>query len=67
MAKKNAKVGDLISFQRKDLLIEGEVVIVRDNSVIVKVSDEDKAKLDYETPRTVVKHSNYVIQPMVTA
>ncbi|ALC90687.1 hypothetical protein AM500_13505 [Bacillus sp. FJAT-18017] len=67
MAKSKAKIGDRISFQRKDLSIEGEVEIVRDNSVIVKVSDEAKQIFDYETPRTVVKHSNYVIlEPSLT-
>ena len=61
MTTKKAKIGDFISFKRKDLLCEGEVEIVRDNSVIVKVSDETHEKLEYDTAKTVVRHTNYVI------
>jgi uncharacterized protein YkvS len=68
MAKNNAKIGDRISFQRKNLSIEGEVEIVRDNSVIVRISENANKKLEYETAKTVVSHSNYVIiKPPVTA
>jgi uncharacterized protein YkvS len=68
MAKNKAKIGDLISFQRKDLSIEGEVEIVRDNSVIVRISDNTNGKPEYETAKTVVRHSNYVIiKPSVSA
>jgi uncharacterized protein YkvS len=61
MARKKAKIGDRISFQRNDLSIEGEVEIVRDNSVIVRISDNSNEKTEYETAKTVVSHSNYVI------
>ncbi|WP_316569391.1 DUF2187 family protein [Neobacillus sp. YIM B06451] len=61
MAKKRAKIGDQISFTRKDHDLEGTVEIVRDNSVIVEVSKEFADRLGYDTTKTVVKHSNYMI------
>lgn len=68
MARNKAKIGDRISFQRKDMSIEGEVEIVRDNSVIVRISDNANEKLKYEIAKTVVRHSNYVIiKPPVSA
>ncbi|CAM3860742.1 DUF2187 family protein [Mesobacillus thioparans] len=68
MQKNRAKIGDRISFQRKDLTIEGEVEIVRDNSVIVRISDHANEKLEYETTKTVVRHSKYVIiNPTISA
>lgn len=68
MAKNKAKIGDRISFQRKEMSIEGEVEIVRDNSVIVRISDNVNENLDFETAKTVVRHSNYVIiKPVASA
>lgn len=61
MARKRAKIGDQISFMRKDHTLEGTVEIVRDNSVIVDVSKEAADSLGYDTTKTVVKHSNYMI------
>ncbi|RDU37923.1 hypothetical protein DRW41_08930 [Neobacillus piezotolerans] len=61
MAKKRAKIGDQISFTRKDCTCEGIVEIVRDSSVIVEVSKEFAERLGYDTPKTVVRHSNYSI------
>ncbi|WP_243356226.1 DUF2187 family protein [Bacillus litorisediminis] len=37
MTRNKAKIGDLISFQRKEITIEGVVEVVRENSVIVGV------------------------------
>lgn len=61
MAKSKAKIGDHISFQRKESSFTGVVEIVRDNSVIIEISREAAQALDYETTKTVVKHSNYVV------
>ena len=58
---KIAKVGDKISFIRKTFYITGVVENVRDNSVIVSISEENAFQQDYDTTKTVVKHSNYII------
>jgi uncharacterized protein YkvS len=58
---KKAKTGDTVLFQRKDLTLEGIVYLVRDNSVLVKISKEDANILGYETQNTVVGHGNYMI------
>lgn len=61
MTRNKAKIGDRISFQRKEITIEGVVGVVRDNSVIVDISAESSQSLHYDTTKTVVKHSNYVV------
>ena len=61
MTKNTAKIGDLISFQRKEITIEGIVGAVRENSVIVDISIESSQSLHYDTTKTVVKHSKYVV------
>lgn len=61
MAENKVKIGDRISFRRKEMNVEGIVEIVRDNSVIAAISSEDAILLDYETAKTVIKHSNYVV------
>lgn len=61
MAKVKVKIGDHISFKRKGMDFKGVVEIVRDNSVIAAISSESAQLLDYETTKTVVKHSNYQI------
>lgn len=62
VARTNAKIGDHILFQRKDQIIEGIVEIVRENSVIIEISQDAAQELGYETNKTVVKHSNYVVK-----
>jgi len=61
MTKTRAKLGDRISFYRKELSFTGVVEIVRDNSVIIEMSREAAQALGYETTKTVVKHSNYEV------
>lgn len=61
MAKNKVKIGDRISFQRNELNLEGIVEIVRDNSVIAAISSDDAILLGYETAKTVIKHSNYIV------
>ncbi|MBT2689658.1 DUF2187 family protein [Bacillus sp. ISL-47] len=67
MTKKTASIGDRISFQRKEITIEGVVGAVRDNSVIVEISMESSQRLHYDTTKTVVKHSNYAVLPSGTS
>ncbi|WP_026583128.1 DUF2187 family protein [Bacillus sp. J33] len=56
-----ARIGDRISFIRRNEQFEGIVEAVRDHSVIVEISVETARILKYETLRTVVKHSNYAV------
>ncbi|WP_257988600.1 YkvS family protein [Bacillus sp. V33-4] len=56
-----AKKGDTILFERKDTSCEGEVFLVRENSVLVEISREAARIFGYETPNTVVGHGNYMI------
>jgi len=53
--------GDKVLFKRNKLSILGEVVKVKEESVIVKISESDAEKLKIETPLTVVAHKNYKI------
>ncbi|RFU67038.1 DUF2187 family protein [Bacillus sp. V59.32b] len=61
-SRKQAKVGDTILFERKEISCEGIVFQVRENSVLVEISKEMAQVLDYETPNTVVRHGNYTIR-----
>jgi uncharacterized protein YkvS len=56
-----AKEGDTIRFKRHDLSITGTVVKVKEESVLVQISDEDALLLKIDTPITVVSHKNYKI------
>ncbi|HWO76564.1 MAG TPA: DUF2187 family protein [Bacillus sp. (in: firmicutes)] len=61
MTRNKAKIGDLISFQRKEITIEGVVEVVRENSVIVEISMESSQSLHYDTTKTVVNHAKYAV------
>ncbi|MDQ1145673.1 uncharacterized protein YkvS [Bacillus sp. SORGH_AS 510] len=55
----NAKVGDVISFKRDGKDFEGEVSVIRENSVMVKYGfSKDKG----EPLITVVNHKNYKVK-----
>lgn len=56
-----AGLGQKIRFKRNNMVITGIVSLVKDNSVIVDISNEDAKKLEYSTNKTVVNHSNYEI------
>lgn len=58
-ADKIANEGDKILFERSGLAIVGEVVKVREASVIVSISKNDAEGINVETPLTVVSHKNY--------
>jgi len=52
-----ANVGDIIQFSRDGQTYKGKVLVVRDNSVIVKFGINPKTK---EPLKTVVNHKNYI-------
>lgn len=58
---KIALKGDNVFFKRSQQSIIGEVITVKDESVIVKISESDAIKLNIETPLTVVSHKNYKV------
>lgn len=58
---KIALKGDNVFFKRSQQSIIGEVITVKNESVIVKISDSDAEKLNIETPLTVVSHKNYEV------
>ena len=60
--KELALEGDLINFKRNGISIIGEVVKVKEESVIVKISEEHAEFLRYDTSLTVVSHKNYQIR-----
>lgn len=57
--KELALEGNLIVFKRNGITIIGEVVKVKEESVIVKISEEHAEFLKYDTSLTVVSHKNY--------
>lgn len=61
LENKLATVGDIITFERNNHTYEGTVFIVRDNSVLVKISPQAAKMLGYEQPNTVVGHRNYIV------
>ncbi|MFT9494382.1 MULTISPECIES: DUF2187 family protein [Bacillota] len=62
---RKANLGDLISFERRDIQLEGRVEIIRDNSMIVEISREAALQLGYENNKTVVKHNHYIIKSIL--
>jgi len=61
MRRIKASVGNHILFIRNGLPVLGYVVIVRQNSVVVKINSNIAEKLKYETNLTIVNHSKYKI------
>ncbi|NRD76916.1 DUF2187 family protein [Bacillus sp. BRMEA1] len=57
----NAKVGDIVTFNRKYIAHEGVVYQVREKSVLVNISKDSQTYLGYENRNTVVSHMNYTI------
>lgn len=56
-----AAESDMVLFKRKSFSIIGEVLDVKEGSVIVKISDSDANRINVDTPLTVVSHKNYKI------
>ena len=56
-----ASVGDVILFERNDQPYKGTVYLLRENSVLVKISKGAAEDLGYEQPNTVVRHGKYII------
>lgn len=63
--KKNfekVKLGNVVEFQRKGHLYKGEVTIIRDMTVVIKVESLANPKeVAFENNVTVVNHGNYKI------
>lgn len=58
---KKADIGETILFERKDNTFEGKVLTIRDNSVLVQISEQAAKYLKYETLQTVVRHGKYTL------
>jgi uncharacterized protein YkvS len=56
-----ASEGDKITFHRHGFGFTGEVVKVREESVLVSISQQDAEQLNIDTPITVVSHKHYDI------
>ena len=61
MKRIKARIGDRVSFERKDMIHIGIVFKVNDRSVLVDIKNESREHLDYKTSKTVVGHNNYRI------
>lgn len=58
---KIAEEGDQIRFKRNNLSINGEVIKVKESSVIVQLSHTDAERIKLDTPYTVVSHKHYKV------
>lgn len=56
-----ANEGDKVIFNRNNLSINGEVVKVKESSVIVHISHSDAERMRIDTPYTTVSHRNYTL------
>jgi uncharacterized protein YkvS len=56
-----AKEGDKVLFSRKDLSLIGIVKKVKEENVVVELSNPDAERLMAETPLTNVPHEQYKI------
>jgi uncharacterized protein YkvS len=57
-----AKEGDIIEFERNNMILQGKVVSILENSVIVNLQYMPQFEnLDLEHSKTVVAHRNYTI------
>jgi len=58
---KMANEGDKVLFKRNSVSIIGEVIQVKEGSVVVQINDSDAERIKIDTPITVVSHKNYKI------
>lgn len=58
-----ADVGNTVVFVREKSKIEGTVVKVYDNSVMVEISEEDMVKIKSPSTMTIVNHKKYSLKP----
>lgn len=61
MVTNQAKVGESILFSRKGIDVYGEVTMIREKSVVVRIDPEIARTLQLETSLTVVNHLSYKI------
>lgn len=59
IAPTGAEIGSKVVFERKKKLVEGLVIGISTNSVIVEISMKDQVFLSLDNDRTVVNHKNY--------
>jgi uncharacterized protein YkvS len=61
MDSKRVMIGDKVKFKRFGHPLVGEVSLIREESVIVKLDQTDAETLKLDTPLTVVSHKNYTL------
>jgi uncharacterized protein YkvS len=59
METNQVKIGSNIHFHRKGIDVYGEVIMVRENSVIVKIDPKTAKSLEIGNSLTVVNHLRY--------
>lgn len=55
------KIGYKVAFERKGRLLEGLIINIRENSVIVELKQDAIDFLNLENELTVVRHNNYTV------
>lgn len=59
--KSKIKLGNSIKFYRKDTFLVGDVVQIRENTVMIEVCETVEKILNIPNNLTVVSHKNYEI------
>lgn len=59
--KEEIEIGKKIAFERKGKLLEGLIINIRENSVIVELKQDAIEFLGLENELTVVRHNNYSV------
>lgn len=55
------EIGNTVTFERRGRILEGLIILIRENSVIVELKQEAIEFLGLENDRTVVRHNNYKV------
>ena len=64
--KSKIQIGSRINFKRQDSEIEGIVVLLRENSVMVEIDPRIAETLDYSTEFTIVNYKNIRVLEQVS-
>lgn len=59
--EEHIEIGNTVAFVRKGKLLEGLIILIRENSVIVELKQDAIDFLGIENERTVVRHNNYKV------
>ena len=62
--KNIGKIGDVIHFKRDNLFVIGQIILLREVTCVVEISQAYADELKLETTRTVVRHGRYKIFDM---